>query len=161
MYKLQQDSDDNAGLIIDKNEKLSYNEPKLFKDPLDAMTFLMDWCRGVNFETKDFQIVEAGDKCKNCNRFFTDDVCNRRLECYRGKDDMCSECNDYFKRREANPNRDQNVHVRMKARILGPYRHHKTKEVIGYIVSIYLGKNRKPINTVVRLDQIEELELLQ
>lgn len=101
--------------------------------------------------------------CANCGRYFTDDVCNKRLECYGPPNDegMCFECADYFRRREANPNRDQNVHVRMKAKLIGPQRHFKTKEVIGYHVSIYMGRNRKPINTIVRLDQIEELELLQ
>lgn len=55
-----------------------------------------------------------------------------------------------------NPNEGKNVKVEVKARILGPCLHWKTKEVIGYHVSLYLGRNRARVNTMILLENIHE-----
>lgn len=55
----------------------------------------------------------------------------------------------------ANPHRGKNVKATVKARILGPYYHWKTKEVIGYHVSLYLGSNRARVNTMILLEDLD------
>lgn len=88
------------------------------------------------------------ERCTQCGRIFEEDPCNRRLECSRSNDqNLCADCVDYNERRANNPNAGKSVDVVLPAQIIGPMRHHKTKEIIGYHVAVHVGGRK--INTGV------------
>lgn len=66
------------------------------------------------------------------------------------------ECNQPYK----DPNCGKRVRVTIDAVVVGPYLHHKTKEVIGYHVKMKLGRDRPYVNTMVPLKDIEKLGLV-
>ncbi len=97
--------------------------------------------------------------CSECDRPFTDITDRQSDPCIRHQsgNGLCLGCNTKIN----NPNKHKRVQVKLQAKIVSPQRDHKTGEVVGYNISLKIGRDRPLIHTTVPKEAIVDFELLK
>lgn len=122
--------------------------------------YMCDFDADIPRETE-VHVIEfiTRNSCVNCHKQFTPitDMTENRCVMHPKMNGLCLTCHVLVN----NPNKGRRVQVKLQAKIVSPQRHHKTGEIVGYNISLKIGRDRPLIHTTVSKEAIVDFELLK